>query len=365
MSKYRICVYAICKNEEQFIDRWMNSVSEADLVIVTDTGSADSSIRKLRAKGAEVHTVQVHPWRFDVARNISLGHVPHDVDICVCVDIDEYFEAGWRTHLEDAWTPATNMANYLYNWSFREDGTPSVQFNGFKAHSRHDYVWKYPVHECLEYVGKPPDKKVFAEGMILNHKPDPSKSRGSYLPLLEIAVEEAPEDDRVTYYLGREYMYRGQWEKCIETLQRHLSLKSSLWKEERCASMRWIAKSLSELSYYEAAYSWYFKAISECPHMREPYIECAKMAYVRKDWQMVFYLTDQALGIQKKSTTYVNMGYSWDHTPDDLAAISCYWLGMYERSLIHARRALAFRPSDDRLRKNVSVIEKRVMRARI
>ena len=39
MGQYKICVYAISKNEEKFVDRWMDSVSEADLVIVVDTGS--------------------------------------------------------------------------------------------------------------------------------------------------------------------------------------------------------------------------------------------------------------------------------------------------------------------------------------
>ena len=41
MGKYNICVYAICKNEEQFADRWMDSMSEADQVVVLDTGSGD------------------------------------------------------------------------------------------------------------------------------------------------------------------------------------------------------------------------------------------------------------------------------------------------------------------------------------
>jgi len=36
--KYKVYVYAICKNEEKFIDRWMDSVSEADKVYVLDTG---------------------------------------------------------------------------------------------------------------------------------------------------------------------------------------------------------------------------------------------------------------------------------------------------------------------------------------
>ena len=39
----KVCVYAICKNEEKFAARWMRSMSEADGVYVLDTGSADST----------------------------------------------------------------------------------------------------------------------------------------------------------------------------------------------------------------------------------------------------------------------------------------------------------------------------------
>lgn len=356
MNKYKVCVYAICKNEVKFVDQWMESMKEADHIVVTDTGSDDGTVEKLREKGATVYIHEVKPWRFDVARNISLKHVPEDIDVCVCTDLDEIFEKGWRKRLEDVWMPDTKMARYLYNWSLKEDGTPDVQLNYFKVHSRHDYKWKYPIHECLEYLGNFSETTVFVPDMVLNHYPDHTKSRASYLPLLEMAVEESPEDDRVTYYLGREYMYKGMWEKCIETLKRHLSLKSSEWKDERCASMRWIAASYFELSDYTEAYSWYYRAIAECPNMRDPYIECAKMAYRLNNWEMVFFMADQALRIKQKSSTYINMGYCWDYTPDDLEAISCYRLGMYERSLVHAKTALSTNPNDKRLLNNFNII---------
>ena len=35
----KIYVYAICKDEKAFADRWMDSMSEADGVYVLDTGS--------------------------------------------------------------------------------------------------------------------------------------------------------------------------------------------------------------------------------------------------------------------------------------------------------------------------------------
>lgn len=96
----KTCVYAICKNEEQFVDRWMDSVSEADSVYILDTGSSDNTVSKLQERGAIVKTKIFDPWRFDVARNESLDMVPSDTDICVCIDLDEVIELGWREKLE-------------------------------------------------------------------------------------------------------------------------------------------------------------------------------------------------------------------------------------------------------------------------
>ena len=46
----KIVVYAICKNESRFADRWMDSMSEADQIVVLDTGSTDDTIERLRAR---------------------------------------------------------------------------------------------------------------------------------------------------------------------------------------------------------------------------------------------------------------------------------------------------------------------------
>jgi len=355
---YKICVYAICKDEEKFVDRWMDSMGEADLVVVTDTGSSDATVERLRARGAVVYTDIVRPWRFDAARNISLAHVPEDVDICVCTDLDEIFTEEWRAALERAWTSQATKGNYLYNWSLKTDGTPDIQFNYFKIHARKGYKWVCPVHEHLDYSGEKPEKIVFIPGVTLNHHPDPAKSRGSYLPLLELAVAEDPLSDRMAYYLGREYMYKGMWEKSIRELKRHLSLPTATWADERSASMRWIAQCYFRLGDTAQANAWYYRAIAEQPAMREPYVECAQMAYQLSNWPMCFYMAEEALKIKEKSRTYVNMGYAWDHTADDLCAVACYRLGLYEKSLLHARAALELSPNDARLRENVRLIER-------
>ena len=101
MNKLKIVVYAICKNEEHFVDRWIESMKEADEIYVTDTGSDDSTSQKLIKGGAIVNHVKLGFWRFDTARNISLSFVPLDVDVCVCTDLDEILEPGWRNYIEE------------------------------------------------------------------------------------------------------------------------------------------------------------------------------------------------------------------------------------------------------------------------
>ena len=98
----KIVVYAICKNEEKFVRRWMASMSEADQVVVLDTGSDDGTVELLTGLGARVEREIISPWRFDTARNRSLELVDEDTDICVCTDLDEVFHPGWRALLEAA-----------------------------------------------------------------------------------------------------------------------------------------------------------------------------------------------------------------------------------------------------------------------
>ena len=330
----RIAVYAICKNESQFVDRWMDSMSEADQVVVLDTGSTDDTVERLKKRGAQVTVELISPWRFDVARNRSLDLVSEDTDICVCTDLDEVFHPGWRATLERAWQPGAGQATYRYTWSFNPDGSEGVVFWYEKAHARYGYQWIHPVHH-----------------------PDPTKSRGQYLPLLELSVEEEPEDDRNTHYLGREYMYRGRWDDCIRTLEHHLSMPTATWKDERAASMRYIALSWLRKGDRARARDWYLRAIAEAPHLREPYMDLARMLYDMEEWDGVLYFTGCALSITIRPKTYICEADSWGSLPHDLRCQALFQTGRRALALDEARAALACAPSDPRLRGNVAVLE--------
>ncbi len=354
----KIIVYAICKNEAQFVDRWMDSMSEADGVVVLDTGSADGTAEALRARGAEVTEETVTPWRFDKARNRSLELVPEDADICVCTDLDEVFHPGWRAALERAWTPGASQAAYRYTWSFTPDGGEGVVFWSEKIHSRRGWQWVHPVHEVLRWVGEgSPGPRVTAENVQLDHHPDPSKSRGQYLPLLELSVREEPGDDRNVHYLGREYMYKGRWDDCIRTLKGHLAMPTAVWRDERAASMRYIAKSYWEKGDPAQARDWYLRAITEAPHLREPYTDLALMLYRQEEWEGVLYFTACALAITVRPRSYICEAAAWGSLPHDLRTVALYHVGSYPEALEEAKKAAALEPGNERLQKNVELLE--------
>lgn len=358
MNKYKICVYAISKNEEKFVDRWMDSVSEADMVVVLDTGSTDNTVEKFRARGALVYEEKIKPWRFDKARNRALAHVPKDVDICVSSDIDEVFESGWRKKLEEAWTKDATLARYLFNSALNEDGTPKKQYVMEKIHSRRGYRWVRPVHEVLKYDGKTPEKIIWVNGLVVNHYPDKTKSRGQYLPLLELSVKENPDDDRVVFWLGREYIYYKQWDNSIKTLKHYLSMPTAVWDEERCAAMRFIGRCYEQKGDKEQAKSWYYRAVAECPRVREPYLDFAMFGYFEKDWHLVMVMALEALKITKRTGSYLVEPKAWGFTFHDLAALSMYHLGMRKQAYIHAKAAYEMEPNNERLKNNMLLLQK-------
>ncbi len=351
----KVCVYAIAKNEEKFVSRWVKSMKEADEIFVLDTGSTDNTVAELKKLGVNVTVKKIEPWRFDVARNESLKLVSTDTDICVCTDLDEVFEEGWREKLEIAWEPNTTRARYNYNWSFDENGNPAVNFYIEKMHKREGYQWTHPVHEVLTYEKE--EQTITIPNITLNHYPDAKKSRSNYLPLLELSVKEAPEDDRNMHYLGREYMYYGKWNEAIDTLIKHLNLKSATWKDERAASMRFIARSYIALKRYEEARMWLDKAMEEAPYLRDAYIERAILENQFENWKLVEKYCQKALEIKTHQKSYINEPFSWNHTVYDLLSLSYYYQGDYERALEYINQAIELCPNDDRLLNNKKLIE--------
>lgn len=353
MNKYSVYVYAICKNEIQFAERWYNSVKEADGIILLDTGSTDGTPEYFeQCEKVTVFRETISPWRFDVARNRSLDHVPHHADICVCIDLDEVLQAGWRDKIETAWNCGAGRLKYRYTWNFNPDGSEGTVFWIDKIHARHGYRWVHPVHEVLRWVGTTEPRTVFADGVQVDHHADDTKPRSQYLPLLELAVREKPDDDRNVHYLGREYMFYRRWDDCINMLKKHLALPSATWADERCASMRYIARAYMAKEDEKQAEVWLLRACAEAPHLREPWLETAQFYYAKNNFLACAWAADRCVSIESRPITYITQAEAWGSLPWDLLSVSLWNLGIKEKALAAVQTAVQLAPEDERIRQN-------------
>lgn len=137
-------------------------------------------------------------------------------------------------------------------------------------------------------------------------------------------------------------------------------MPSATWHEERCAAMRFIAKGYEKKDNLHQSRIWLYKAIAECPDIREPYLNMAQLGYLDKDWPLVKLMTNEALKINTKTGSYLLDLQSWDYTLYDLAAISNYRLGLYEKSYEYAKKACELLPDNERLKNNLYLISLKV-----
>lgn len=362
--KVRTCVYAIALNEIKFVDEFMRHCEGADLVLVCDTGSTDGTAERLRELGATVYDICQRPWRFDVPRNTALNLIPADIDICLSIDLDEFLQPGWAQAIDREWQARSgeiDRISYDYVWNWNEDGTPGVRFFADKIHHRRGFQWRHPCHETLYFQGPGDERRATIADVVLYHRADNTKSRGQYLPLLKMAVEEDPDNDRMSHYYGRELMFKGQWPQAIDELQRHLDLPRATWKEERCASMRYIARCFSRSNDAQQAHHWAIKATLEWPWSREPWMELAKVANAVRDWNTVIWACHKALDILQPTGSYMNDPACWGPDLYDLCALAHYYQGNAREALIMGQRAVEKAPQDQRLLQNLAFYKEAVV----
>lgn len=351
----KVAIYTIALNEKQFVQPWYESAKEADYLLIADTGSTDGTVELAQELGINVTSVLVKPWRFDMARNAALAALPADIDYCIALDMDEVILPGWREELEKVLPKGVTRPRYQYTWNWNEDGSPGLQYGGDKIHTRFGYRWKHPVHEVAVSYGGFQEVQEWV-GLQIHHHADNTKPRSQYLPLLKIAVDEDPYDDRNAFYYARELYFYGQNDEAVKEFKRHLSLPRAVWPPERAASMRYLGKIERQNAEY-----WFHKAIEEAPGRREPWVDLARHYYDQKNWDECLGAAIKAIEITEKPLEYLCEADAWGYAPYDFAAISSYNLEKYEDALTYGQLAVKENPDDMRLLNNVKFFAEKVV----
>lgn len=382
-------VYAICKNEAKHVKSFMESASEADYVVVVDTGSDDSGITceilNLQKISCELNystNIKIiektyDNWRFDVARNDALDALEELVGdqpaVFTSVDLDEVFHKGWADEVRKRWVPGLHrQAVYKYTWSHLQDGSPGRIFKYNKMHDA-GWRWRYPVHEALylpdvKYLNPVECCQLF-DYVHLEHFPDNTKSRASYLPMLEQRVEEYPEDYSGIIYLAHEYSYRKIYDKSNEWLQRAIihfrdgissidKASCYLFLGDNYRSLYENDQSKRDYGGYIDSKSAYQRAIAIEPTYREPYLGLAKLELCAKNYDAAIQAVLDGLSHSKRHYTWLERDASYSYEPYDILALAYYWKGGLinkYKSLYFATKAVSY-SKDERLVNNVNSI---------
>jgi len=356
----KICVYAISKNEEQFVKRFCDSAKDADLIVIADTGSTDNTVAIAKECGATVYNISIKPWRFDRARIACLGMVPKDIDVCIALDLDEILMDGWRNEIEQLWKDKVNILEYGYDWG------DNLVFKSCKIHSRGGWVWKGICHE--QVLPDPRTSPVFAktEKVLIKQLRDSTKSRQSYLDLMAAEVMENPDNIRSKMYYARELGINNNLEECLTELDKCIdalnnvdqrSSNDSLSLDEISYIYCTKAKCLDRLNRYTEAVAT-FKAACEIMPKREPMLDFAMYCLQKEDYSSCFHYASQALMIpQPKFSTFLDDPTCFGFKPWNLRAISAFRLGMIEIAIESAKMALQLDPNNENLKGNLEYFE--------
>ena len=345
----KIAVYAISKNEAQFVERFCNSAKDADLILIADTGSTDDTVKLAKQHGAKVHNIAITPWRFDKARDTALALIPRDFDVCISLDLDEELQEGWREEIERVWKKDTTRLRYKFDWG------QGIAFYYEKIHHRHGYHWHHPCHEYPVADKRITEVWAQTDKLLVIHKPDPSKSRGQYLDLLKLAVTEDPHCPRNAFYYARELTFYGKWLDAIVALNKYLEMPEAVWQNERCYAMRLLGKAYEEMG--QDGTEWLIKACNEAPNTREPWVELAMVYYIRGNWEQCYLACKNALAVTNKEEVYTMDPSVWGAKPHDLCAIAAHNLGLKEEAIEHGVLALNYELNNTRLQNNLKFYE--------
>ena len=350
-KKLKIAVYAISKNESEFVERFCKSAGAADMILIADTGSTDNTVELAKANGADVFNIHVSPWRFDKARDAALALIPKDYDVCISLDLDEIMEPGWRQEIERVWKAETTRLRYKFDWGC------GISFYYEKIHHRNGYHWHHPVHEYPRPDGRINEIYAHTDMLLVSHHPDPTKSRGQYLDLLKLAVTEDPHCPRNAFYYARELTFYSKWVDAVVALNKYLENPEATWPNERCYAMRLLGKAYDALGDKDTALIWYKRATVVAPNTREPWHDLAMAQYMKSNWAECLQAAEAGLAIKTKELVYTCDPRVWEEPLPDLASIAAWNLGQTEKALDYCDIAAKIAPSDVRIANNLKMMQ--------
>lgn len=345
----KICLYAICKNEIKFVDKWWDYAKEADYVIVLDTGSDDGTPERLEELGATVYRkIYPKPFRFDVARNDSVDLAyKTDADIFMTTDFDEILNHGWADILRLEWNPEIHQrADYD---DYFGDAVLPGSLNWIHARG---WRWMFPCHEVMVRDGSKwylhSEELQLGGKVILHHYQDPTKSRSQYLPLLKLRLEENPDDVDSWSYLMRELMYEGAWDELL-SYEEGVRAKNFPPGVEMAWVYIWLASAYENKGMNLKAQHCLWESVQASPIFRTAWVSLARLISYEGRNELAEVILMQCLKESQYTirSVFIDANDVWTWRLYDWLGVVCWNQGKFDKALYWETRALLEDPENE------------------
>lgn len=274
-SKIRLSAVLIVKNESSCLERCLNTVKDADEIIICDTGSEDNTIEIAKKFTDKVFNDYKWSDNFSEARNHALMKATGDWILSIDAD-EELLDpiSGVKKVAEDA----------------EKRGLKTVSVNQVSGNNSNTFprlfkrcpevYWCGAIHNYLSIASQADSDLKIRYNYSEAHKKDPDRS----LRILKKEVERGGKV-REKYYLAREYWYHKDYITAIYWWDEYIAVSKFL--PEKADAYLMVAKCYWALRKGDTARSYCLQALNINSNFKEALNLMAEMSFEHnaKSWR--------------------------------------------------------------------------------
>lgn len=358
----RISLCMIVKNEEEILGRCLDSVHDlVDEIIIVDTGSTDKT-KEIAAK----YTNKIYHFEwindFSAARNFSFSKATQSH--ILWLDADDVLLPDARDKFKNLKNSGDNSDVFLMPYDYFQDeyGNSVLKITRERIMKRElGLKWEGRIHECVSLKGT-----IKEIDIVVTHKRVHLASGRNLAIYQEILESGEKLNARDTYYYAKELADNGLIDEAIVQFNNFLE-KPEGWVEDKFSCCLKLSENYLYKNLITEAKQTLLKSLMYTSIPRaEMCCLFGTILMEENNHLAAIYWYELATKLEKPKNNWgtFNEG-NWTWVPHLQLCFLYNHIGNLEKALMHNKKALAFRPQDNRMVSNDLILKNSLKKHKI